>query len=181
MDITSLYDINKIAINLEVALQIDGMDYAEKDVNVIISNVKQRIIRQYNVDLTNCKITDDDLAMGRARSSAILFIENVANLHAQLCGYLQIVRYTGEITIKPINVNYLGIVQKSLMSVLQLAIRRKTVPTLRDAMEAIKLKIGSVNNCMEKKMFLIMIVSYELGFYEVMAAVAEILYLGGKV
>lgn len=181
MDISSLYDINRIIINLEVALQIDGQDYAEKDVNTIIRNVKQRIIRQYQVDLTNCKITDDDLSIGRSRNSAVLFIENVANLHGQLCGYLQIVRYTGEVQIKPINVNYLGFVEKSLMSVLQLAMRRKTVPTLHDAMEAVKIKVGSINNCMEKKIFLIMIVAYELGFNEIMAAAAEILYLGGKV
>lgn len=181
MDISSMYDINRIVISLEVALQIDGQDYAEKDVSVIIDNVKKRIIRQYQVDLTSCKIFDDDLTIGRSRNSAVLFIENVASLHGQLCGYLQIVRYTGEVKIKPVNVNYLGFVEKSLMSVFQLAMRKKTVPALKDAMEAVKIKVGSINNCLEKKMFLIMIVAYELGFYEVMAAVAEILYHGGKV
>ena len=36
MDISSLYDINRIVNNLEVALCIDGVDYAEKDMDVIL-------------------------------------------------------------------------------------------------------------------------------------------------
>lgn len=181
MNIAEIYDINRIIINLEIAFQIDGTDYAEKNIDTIIKNIKNRIIRQYQVDLTNNKITDDAIAMGRSRNQASLFIENVANLHSQLCGYLQIVRYTSYVTVKPINVNYLGFTDKSLMGFLQLCIRQSTIPAAANPMEAVKLKVSSINNCIEKKLFLILIVAYELGFNEVMAAIAEILYLGGKV
>ena len=96
MDISSLYDINRIVNNLEVALCIDGVDYAEKDMDVILKNIKNRIIRQYQLDLTSTKITDTALYVGRSRTAAAMFTENIAALHGQLCGYLQIARYLGE-------------------------------------------------------------------------------------
>ena len=133
------------------------------------------------MDLTSTKITDTALYVGRSRTAAAMFTENIAALHGQLCGYLQIARYLGEIKVRPINVNYLGFVEKSLMSILQLSLRKRTLPSVKDAFEALKIKVCSINNCLEKKMFMIMIVCYELGFDEVVAAVAEILYLGGKV
>lgn len=181
MNITDMYDIERILLNLEAALQIDGMDYAEKNIDTILTNVKNRIIRSYQVDLTKCKITDESLSIGRSRNQAALFIENIAQLHAQLCGYLQIVRFNAYVTIRPVNVNYLGFQDKSLMSFLQLCMRQSTIPSMDNAMQAVKLKVSTINNCVEKKLFLIMIVSYELGFNEIMAACAEILYLGGKV
>ena len=181
MNIVETYDIQRIIINLEIAFCIDGMDYAEKNIDTIIKNIKNRIIRQYQVDLTECKITDESLNISGSRNPASLFIENVAQLHSQLCGYLQIVRYTSYVTIKPINVNYLGFTDKALMGFLQLCIRQSTIPAIANPMEAVKLKVSSINNCIEKKLFLIMIVAYELGYNEVMAAIAEILYLGGKV
>ena len=61
MTICDTYNIDSILTELEVALQIDGQDYAEKDFKKIISNVKRRIARQYQVDLTNTKIDDPTL------------------------------------------------------------------------------------------------------------------------
>lgn len=181
MDISVLYDINDISIDLEKALMIDGPDYAERDFSVILNNVRQRIIRQYQLDLTNAKIYDESLYIGKQRSSASMLVENISIIHARLCGYLQIARYSGEIIIKPINVNYLGIQQKSIRGVLQLCMRRKTVESAKNGMLVFESRIGSLSNCLEKKMFLLMTVSYELGFYEIVAAIAEILYLGDKV
>jgi hypothetical protein len=59
--------------------------------------------------------------------------------------------------------------------------RNKTVAQLNDAVEVLKLKVGTINTCMEKKLLLIFIVCYELGFTEITAAIAEILYFGGKI
>lgn len=181
MNICELYDIQKIVISLEAALLIDGVDYAEKDVDTIIRNIKTRILRQYQVDLSEVKITDTSLYIGKSRNKARLLLENIQAIHANLCGYLQIVRFTGQTTIKPINVNYAGINEKSFMSILQLSMRNKTVVQLNDAIEVLKLKVGTINTCMEKKLLLILIVCYELGFTEITAAVAEILYFGGKI
>lgn len=180
MVISELYDINRIILDIEVALQIDGKDYSEKDVDVILENIRNRIIRQYQIDLHDRKISDDSLYIGKSRSSAVLFIENIAALHAKLCGYLQIVRYNKIVTIKAVNINYMGFTQKTFMSFFMAAMGASTMPNIDSAVKAIKRKFGSVNSCIEKKLILIMIVAYEFGLYELVASIAEILYLGDK-
>ena len=177
---SELYDINRIILDIEVALQIDGKDYSEKDVDVILENIRNRIIRQYQIDLHDRKISDDSLYIGKSRSSAVLFIENIAALHAKLCGYLQIVRYNKIVTIKAVNINYMGFTQKTFMSFFMAAMGASTMPNIDSAVKAIKRKFGSVNSCIEKKLILIMIVAYEFGLYELVASIAEILYLGDK-
>lgn len=181
MTICDTYNIDSILTELEVALQIDGQDYAEKDFKKIISSVKRRIARQYQVDLTNTKIDDPTLFVDKYRNTSTLFVDSVARIHGLLCGYLQIVRYTTSVLVRPVNVNYLGFSDDSLLGFLALCLRRDTIPSVVEGIESVKLKLASVNNCREKRLFLILVIAYELGFYEVMAAVAEILYLGGSV
>lgn len=178
MNITDMYDINRILLDVEVALQIDGQDYAEKDVDVILENVMGRIIRQYQLDLHGIKVTDESLYIGKSRSSTVLFVENIANLHAKLCGYLQIVRFTGQVSIKPKNINFMGFTEKGFKSFFIAAMKMYTQPNITDAMKAVKGRFGSINSCIEKKLIMIMIVAYEFGFNELVATVAEILYLG---
>ena len=180
MDISRMYNIDELIRSLEVALQIDGSDYAERNVDTIIRNIKNRIIRQYQVDLTLVKMNDDALYMGKSRAQAMLFLENITMLHANLCGYLQTVRFNGNFVIKPSNVNYLGVTEKPLMNFLQLCMRGKTVPSIAASMDAIKHKVSNISTCLEKKIFLLLVVSYELGFYELLATLAEIMYLGGR-
>ena len=110
-----------------------------------------------------------------------MFVENIAQLHSQLCGYLQIVRFTKQVQINPVNINYMGFTPKSFLSFLIAAMNNNTMPNIDTAMKAIKNKFSSINNCTEKRLILIMIIAYEFGFYELVAAVAEILYLGGKI
>lgn len=181
MTISDMYSIEDIVIDLEMALQISGTDYAERDFDKIMSNVRNRILRQYNVNLLKNKITDPCMFEGKNRNSVVLFIESIADMHAKLCGYLEIVRYTHEVTIKPVNVNYLGFDETKLMSVLRLAQSKEYIPSIEPNFESIKQQVGTINSCMEKKMFLIMCVAHELGFDELLASIAEILYLGGKV
>lgn len=181
MTISDSYGVSNIVLDIEVALQIDGKDYGEKDVDVILENIMNRIIRTYQIDLHGRKITDADLYIDKSRSSCVLFVENVSALHAKLCGYLHIVRYQAQASIRPININYMGFSSNSLMSFFMAAMTERTQPDCRDAINAIKRKFGSVNSCIEKKLILIMIVCYQFGFTELVAAIAEIFYLGGKV
>jgi hypothetical protein len=180
MVISDFYDINKIMLDIEAALLIDGKDYSEKDVEDILENIRNRIIRQYQIDLHDKKINDDSLYSGKSRSQAVLFVENAAALHARLCGYLQIVRYNKIVTIRVSNINYMGFERKALQSFFMAAMGSSTMPSIETAISAIKRKFGSVNNCMEKKFILVMIVAYEFGLNELVAAISEILYLGDK-
>ena len=181
MDISSCYDLEEIVNDVEAALLIDGRDYAEKDFARIISNIKNRIRGQYNVDLSKYKMNDESMYIGPQRQSAFLFCQNIADLHGRLAGYLQIVRYTHEVTVKLVNVNFLGLDEDKLMSILRLSQSKDHIPSVEQNYEIIKYHVCSINACMEKKLFIIMLVAHELGFYELLSCAAEILYVGGKV
>lgn len=180
MEISDLYDIKKIIIDLEVALCIDGKDYSERNIDKIISDVKKRLIKQYQLDLTKNKITDEELYIGNTKASAQLFLENIASFHSKLAGYLSVTIYNRSITIKPINVNFLGFDEEKFLSPLRRLQDRKYIPTALIDLESIKNKLGSIPNCDEKRLFLLMIIAHELGFDELMSVIAQILYLGGK-
>lgn len=181
MNITDMYDIQKITIDLEVALQIDGMDYAEKNVDIIMDNIHKRIMRQYQLDLRNTKIDDDSLYVGSSRSSAVMFVENMSVLHGRLAGYFHIVRFTHQVLVRAVNINYMGFTGDTLKSVWIALMNKSTQPNAASAMKALKNKFSYVNNCLEKKLILIMLVAWELGFYELVASIAEIFYIGQKV
>ena len=179
MTISDMYDINRIILNVEQALCIDGSDYGEKDVDVIIENVTNRIITKHQLDLHNRKITDDELYIGKSRSAAVLFTENVAQLHATLAGYsAAIIRYNRLVTVRPVNMNYMGFTKEALRSFYMAALQKNTIPSIETAISAIKRKFGSINSCTEKKFMLIIIIAYQFGYYELVAILAEILYHG---
>ncbi len=181
MNISEMYDINRIVIDIELALQIDGQDYGEKDVDVILDNIKNRIIRQYQIDLRDKKVTDESLYIGGRRSSAVLFVENMTQLHGRLCGWLHIARYQTHLTIKPLNINYMGFTQDSFMSFFKSCMTIRTIPNCETPIQAIKRKFGSINSCIEKKFILILLVCYDFGFYEMVSAIAETFYLGNRI
>lgn len=180
MTISDLYNIEEILTALELALQVDGSDYSEKDANVIIKNVKTRIARQYQVDLSHTKVDDPTLFVDKFRGAAVLFVENVGHVHAQLCGYLQVAQFCTDIIISPRNIGYMGYDDDDFMTVLRYCMNKVTVPSLAEPMESFKQKLSTVMISREKRIMLLIIVSYELGFYEVMAALASVMYTGGK-
>ena len=56
------YEFESIIRSLEVALQIDGSTYDEKDVVKAIDAVKKRLTRQYvHIDFVNYKIGDPEI------------------------------------------------------------------------------------------------------------------------
>lgn len=179
MTVSEMYDINRIILGVEQALCIDGQDYAEKDVDVIIENVTNRIITNYHIDLHTCKVTDDSLYVGKSRASAVLFCENMAQLHSQLAGYsAAIIRYNRSVIVRPINMNYMGFTKETLKSFFMAGLQRTTMPSIETAINAIKRKFGSINNCTEKKVMLIIIIAYQFGLYELVAILSEIMYHG---
>lgn len=179
MQISDMYDITRIVRDIETALCIDGVDYGEKDIDTIIENVTNRIIVQHQIDLHGRTLKDSDLYIGRSRSSAVLFVENIALMHARLCGYAAaIIRYNRRVTIRPVNINYMGFTSETLKSFYMAAQMEATMPSINTAISAIGRKFGSVNSCIEKQIMLIMIVAYHIGAYELVAGLAEIMYMG---
>lgn len=186
MDIKSLYRLNDfdgIITELEAALQIDGKDYEESEFTHIIQNVRTRINRQYQIDLSLGKINDISFESGIYHAAVALFIDNVASIHSRLCALCQIERYTTTSLVNLGVVNYLSYKKESLMKVLQLLQREKTLlgTSASESVSMIENRLAMIRICREKRLFMILIVAYELGFNEIVASVAEILYFGGRI
>lgn len=177
MNIVERYELYSIIQELEVVLQIDGRDFEERDMDKVIRNVKTRINQQYMVDLTDQQVDSEALAMGPYRGALSVFIDNVTRIHGRMCGYGQIARYLNSLHINVGDINYLGFTIESLQQALIVLQRKRTLPMAADAIEAIKDKLSTVNTCFEKRLFILLVVSYELGFKELSATIAEILYL----
>ena len=95
MNIQSLYTtigLDGIITELEAALQIDGKDYEEASFDTVIGNVKQRINRMYQIDLSLGKVNDISFESGIYKAAVSLFIDNVASIHAR---YVRLGRLRG--------------------------------------------------------------------------------------
>ena len=107
-----------------------------------------------------------------------LFVDNIARIHAKFAGYAQIERYHTKYQTDLNKINYLGFDEKSLRTAL-LAIHTKTMqPRVTDVIKAIKGKLGTINTCIEKRLFMLIVITHELGFNEVAACISEIFVQG---
>ncbi len=177
MNISTMYDLKKIIRELEVQLHIDGQDYAEKNVDVIIKNIKIRLLREYQLDFSQSKITDME---GINSAASALFTDAIFVSHSRLAGYLANCMYLNSISVTPVHINYAGLTRESFISFLTYASKEKYNSTIEEYISTLKLKFGSINICDEKKLILIIIVARELGFDEIASVIAQILYLGEK-
>lgn len=178
MNITERYDLHAIIKELEFAFQIDGPDFEERDIDVMIKNIRKKISREYNIDVVEYKVNSAEVEMSPERGSISLFIDNILRIHSKFCGYEQIERYNTMSGISLSAVNYLGFTEESFEKTLKALQRAVLLPKAETAIEAIKGKLGTVNNCWEKRLCILMIVAHELGFDELTASIAEILYQG---
>lgn len=181
MKANELYDIESIVRELETFLLIDGRDYGEKDINIILSKVRQRLQQQYALPLSNkeTKITDPELEMSSYKNNLLYILKQVQMFHSQLSGYFANSRYTGYVTIRPENVSYLGFDEQKFLAFLKSLTRESTF--VDQFQDYIKDKFSSITMKIEKKLILIMIVAGDLGFNELVSVIAEIFYYGGIV
>ena len=177
MNIKECYNLPMIVRELEAVFQIDGQDFEEKDISILLSNVRTRILRQYQVDLNNKKIDDPELSVEPNRGATVLFIQNVMRMHSKLCGYGHIARYLTSISLSLSDIGYLGFTAESMVTTLIILQRESTLPKADDAIKAIEGKLQTVSTSLEKRIFVLIVVAYELGFYEVSSVLAELLYL----
>jgi len=178
MLVSSCYDLERILREAEMAFQIDGKDYAEEDIDVVIQNVKRRISKQARVDLSQYKMCDPELSQGMYQSEVVMFTNSIALIHSKLCGIAQIQRFLTKSPISLDSVNYLGYTTETMKQVLIELQRKVTMVGIEDTINAIKEKLPVITNCSEKRLFMIMVIADAIGFPEVVAATAEILYQG---
>lgn len=162
---------------LEVALCIDGEDYASRDIDAAMKRIKLRLQKQYAIDLSG---SIEDLYSASVIGSEVKdFLDNLQFMYNRIAGCCQYFRFIGEIPVNLSKINYMGITKDSMLSVLKLLQCEGRHESLKNPMEQIKAKIGTIPMSEEKKLFMCLYVSYSLELYELTAALAEIIYLGG--
>lgn len=176
MEINEYYNIDNILIEAEATFQIDATDYGEPNINTVIDNVKRRISRQAQVDLSKYKMTDPELRIGVYCTQVDMFTGSVALLHSKLCGLAHIQRYMTQSPLDMNSINWLGYTAQSMKTFLAVLQRKATMPSANNAINAIKEKMSIISNCREKRLFMILIIADTIGFPEIVATVAEILY-----
>ena len=185
MTICENYNLSDIMLKLETVLQIDGRDYGEKDVSVIMDNIYKRILRQYQLDLTDKKLTDEELYIGTSRENAILLLDNITQLHSVLAGYTQLIRYKNSthkknknIEVRGRNISYFGASQKGFSAFIHACMFEDLIDGTGQAFEFMISKFGTISKCMEKRLLLVMIVARKLGLYEIVSCISEIFMIG---
>lgn len=176
MDITKCYNLYEVIKELEIAFQIDESDFEERDADTMVKNVKKRINRQYAIDISEYKVNSDEVVLSSFRESLALFVENIARIHSKFCGCCQIERYHASTDLSLSRINYLGFVESSLIDTLEALQRETFFGEVEGRIECIKEKLGTISNCWEKRLFVLMVISWELGFNEMVACIAEILF-----
>ncbi len=178
MNISEMYDIEQIIREAEVLFQIDGTDYDEPDIDKVLSRIKQRLGRQVQIDFSRGNMTDQSITEGIYRSQALVFVNSASIVHARLCGLGGIQRYRKVSPISLRDINYLGFTEKSLKENLKALQMQRTEASASESVKLIGNTLGIISICKEKRLFLLLIVAYELGFHEISAAIAELLIMG---
>ena len=178
MRIADSYDLHEIIRELEMALQVDGIDFELPSIDSVMQEVKRRLNRQYQIDLDSMKLDDVALELGTSKASAMLLLDNITKLHSKLSGYGQILRWRKKSELSLSSINYLGYTEDSLKTALIAMQRSATQPRAAQAVQALKEKLPSIPLCWEKRIILLMVIAQDIGCAELSACIAEILYLG---
>lgn len=179
LQIRFIHDFYSNIKELEVILCIDGVDYATRDIDIAISNIKDRISKQYYIDFNNTNNVDNIYNNTVVNNEVNVFVDNIFFMYNKICGSSHYFLYSGKIPVNLSKVNYMGITKDSMLGVLKLLQVEGNYEIVVEAMEQIKYKIGTVPMCNEKRLFMLLYVSYILKLYELTSVIAQILYIGG--
>lgn len=174
-----VHDFYGTVNELEVILCIDGEDYSTRDVDSITNNVKDRLRKRYALDFSRYSLTE----MLKEDSLSELskeFADTLYYSYNRLCGDSTYFVFTMDTPVSLAKVNYLGITRNSMNSILILLQKNGQQDGLFDAINQIRVKLLSTPMCIEKKLFMCLCVAYDLGLFEIVGVLAQILYVGGK-
>lgn len=176
MEIKDNYNLSNTLKELEAILQIDGIDYEEVEMERFLQNVRRRIEKQYQLDLTNASFNSARMSNMAYQGSLVIYIDNVSRVHSVVCGYSQICRFNMEVPISLASINYMGFTRETLKEVLVSAQVNSKMVAISRAMDAIGEKLATLSLCSEKRLLTCFYITYKLGLYELTAALAELLY-----
>lgn len=166
-----LFDFGKTLQDLEVFLCISAEDYASRDINTSIENIKMKIQRQYAIDING-------LNASHVATDSVLY-DGMLYHYSQLCAFSHQFRYLDDVPINLNDVNYFGLTRDSFLGLAKMLQRENRYTQVSVSMEQLKAAIQTIPMCIEKKLLMLLYILYTLKFYQVCAVIAEILYLGG--
>lgn len=178
MTVSDCYDLDTLLREAECILQIDARDYENTDIDAVISGIRKRLTKAAGIDFVEHNLTDDDIAWNLNQTEVVMFVNSLAEIHSRLAGLCQVQRYLTKTPVSLSSVNYLGFTAESMKSVLIDLQRKATLPKAKEAIKAIREKLIAIDNCREKRLFMIMVVADVVGCSELVSTIAELLYQG---
>ena len=186
MTITDNMRLGDIINKLEATLQIDGTDYALTNINEVYTNIYTRIQRQYQLDLRDIQLTDDALYIGPTRESAVLLMDNISQIYAKLAGYCYSLNFRLDdsvsagslVEIRGERINRCSTSKKGFVGFMSNCRVASTIKTMDIEIRYIEQKFGNITKCNEKRLLLIMLLSYHLGLYELVCVIADLFMIG---
>lgn len=177
MNITEFYDLNEIVQEIELALLMTGDDHHETDLDKVIENVRRRITGHHAINLVDFNLDSIELEMSQSREGVAIYLDNMSRLHAKLCGVVELTRFTKTNRVSLSDINYLGFKPMHVKSTLKAMQSKDKIPSVENNIQAIKGRLSSIDNCMEKRLLVIAVICHELGMDEMMSTIAELLWL----
>lgn len=173
------HDFLGIIAEAEVSLCIDGNDYASRDIDQAIDSIKNKIERQFGIDFN---YSLNEMVNGSSiMDEASTFVDSVYYIYCRLCACSQYFRYIGEIPVKPKAINYAGYTKNSFLGLMRLLTIDGKYESVEQSVEQLKYRLGTIPMCVERKLLMILVICYGLNLYEMVACIAELLYIGGTV
>lgn len=176
MTVTECYDMNQILHETEAAFQIDGRDYEESDIDEVIASVKQRLRRTTGLDFVSYQVGDPELSIMENRAKISMLTSSIALVHSKLCGLIHINRFLTQSDISLQSVNYLGYRIEDVKTALRVLQRKATQPRKENVIQMFKDKLPVLGSCNEKRFIMVLVVADALGYKEIVAAIAELLF-----
>ena len=111
-------------------------------------------------------------------------IDNMTQIHAKYAGYVQLLRFKGApnigstaLEVKGLNINYYGTDRATFVKGMYGAMFERYINTTNVPYQWFEAKFGTISNCLEKRLILIMLVARKLGLFELVSVIAEIFRL----
>jgi hypothetical protein len=153
------------------------VEYDEKDTDKIINNAKKKLENAYQVKLDK-SIYEVQIQNAFVSESLDVFLEQIVECMKSITAYTCIVMFTRINPIALADVNYLGYDAKLLRVALKYLQDKKLYEQRSTITPALRNAVSNVDMSPVKRLLIIMLMAEELGLPEVVASLAQFLYIG---
>jgi hypothetical protein len=169
-----MFSLQDILLSFENVLRIE---YEEKDASKVIESAKRKLENAYQVKLDR-PIYEVQAQNAFVSESLDSFLEQVIECMKSLTAYTCIVMFTRLNQISLADVNYLGYDEAVLRTALKYLQEKKLYKQRGTIIPALRNAVSNVEMSPVKRLLVIMLVLEEIDLPEIVAAIAQYLYIG---